>query len=97
MNMLCRMTCTGLAIVLPAVALAQTPGEKMAGCESKARAAELNGPQRKAFIQRCVTGAPEPAKAVTPQEKMADCEHKARAAELRGPQRQAYIQQCIKS
>ncbi len=91
MNTLSRIACVGLAMVLPVLSYAQAPNPKTADCERKARAAELKGPQRQAFIQRCMTGAPEP---VTP-DKMAECKRKARESQVDRDQRQAFITQCM--
>jgi hypothetical protein len=90
MKMLSRIACLGLAMVLPAISSAQAPNPKTADCERKARAAELKGPERQAFIKRCMAGAPVPA-----PDKLSDCQRKAREAEVDRARRKAFVTQCM--
>ncbi len=80
--------CAGLA-------QATTPQqEKMKTCNADAKAKELKGDERKAFMSECLKKKPEGS--ATQQEKMKSCNADAKAKELKGDERKAFMSACLK-
>jgi hypothetical protein len=67
--------------------------EKMKTCNADATAQKLNGDERKAFMQSCLSG-----KKLTPQQqKMSDCSKNAASQSLAGEARKKFMSECLKN
>jgi len=92
---------TGLACA-QAAAPASTPvataqQNKMLSCNADAKAKELKGDERKAFMKECLSAKAE-AKAerkATQQDKMKTCNADAKTKELKGDERKAFMKECL--
>lgn len=104
MNKLIILACLGLVVSAPVFAGAQQ--DKMKGCNQEAKADDLKGDARKAFMSKCLKkdyvlkGAPaaEVAKEapVKQQDKMKNCNADAAAKALKGDERKAFMKSCLK-
>lgn len=78
---------------------AATPQQsKMADCNKEAKAKEMKGDERRAFMKSCLSGKPaEAKKEMTPQQmKMGHCNKEAKAKEMKGPERKKFMSECLK-
>ncbi|HVY05264.1 MAG TPA: PsiF family protein [Burkholderiales bacterium] len=88
-------------LALPALAdTAQQ--DKMKTCNADAKAKNLSGDARKAFMKECLGAKPaaaaEPEKKLTPQqEKMKTCNADAKAKALKGDERKKFMSECLKA
>ena len=108
MNKLLIALCLSLGLTLATgVAFAKdekaaTPQQtRMAGCNQEAKAKELKGADRKAFMKSCLSNKPEsaaePKKEKTPQQqKMQNCNKEAKEKALKGAERKAFMSGCLK-
>ncbi len=87
---------------------AATPQQsRMADCNKEAKAKDMKGDERKAFMKSCLSGKPaaeakteaktEAKKELTPQQqKMQDCNKEAKAKDMKGPDRKKFMSGCLK-
>lgn len=66
---------------------------KMKTCNADAKAKNLKGDERKAFMKECLSSS----KQVTQQDKMKSCNADAKAKNLQGDERKAFIKECLSS
>ena len=65
--------------------------EKMKTCNADAKAKELKGDERKAFMKDCLSGN----KQAVQQDKMKSCNADAGAKNLKGDPRKAFMKECL--
>jgi len=88
------------SLVIAGLLFAAQPGlaataqqEKMKTCNADATAQKLNGDERKAFMQTCLSG-----KQLTPQQqKMSNCSKTAASQNLAGDARKKFMSECLKN
>jgi hypothetical protein len=76
--------------------------DKMTSCNADAKAKNLSGDDRKAFMKTCLSATPPPA--ATPpaaplnsqQQKMKDCNASAKTQALTGDARKQFMSNCLK-
>ncbi|MBI5751471.1 MAG: hypothetical protein HZA59_04910 [Hydrogenophilales bacterium] len=82
---------------------AATPQQsRMADCNKEAKAKDMKGDERKAFMKSCLSGKPaeaqkpaEAKKEMTPQQmKMANCNKEAKG--MKGDERKKFMSGCLK-
>lgn len=104
MKKLIALVCFGLAFAVSAPAFAGAQQDKMKGCNAEAKADNLKGADRKAFMSKCLkkdyvlksaASAAAPAKA-TQQDKMKSCNADAKAKALKGDERKKFMSSCLK-
>jgi hypothetical protein len=102
MKQLISVVALGLALaagsVYAADAKAPTAQQgKMKTCNADAKAKELKGDERKAFMKSCLSAKPAAAAdgASTQQTKMKTCNADAKAKELKGDERKAFMKSCL--
>jgi hypothetical protein len=74
--------------------------EKMKSCNQEAKAKDLKGDERKAFMKNCLSAKPAPAAeagAGGPREKMKSCNQEASDKGLKGAPRKAFMSDCLKN
>lgn len=100
----------GLAVVISGPAFAGSQQDKMKGCNAEAKASNLKGEERKAFMSKCLkkdyvlkseaakTEAQAGAASAkrTQQEKMKSCNADAKAKGLKGDERKKFMSSCLK-
>ncbi len=87
-----------LALPLFAVpTVASAANVKMKACNADAKAQNLAGPDRKAFMKQCLKkdGA-APSGQSAQRSKMKACNADAKSQALKGPDRKAFMSQCLK-
>lgn len=85
--------CMGLGL-----AVAGPQQEKMKTCNADAKAKNLAGDERKAFMKTCLSaggGAADAPKA-TQQDKMKSCNADAKTKNLAGDERKKFMSDCLK-
>jgi len=71
--------------------------DKMTSCNTDAKAKNLSGDDRKAFMKTCLSAAPPPATALnSQQQKMKDCNASAKTQALSGDARKQFMSNCLK-
>jgi hypothetical protein len=109
MKKLIALACLGFTFVVSAPAFAGAQQDKMKGCNAEAKAGNLKGDERKAFMSKCLkkdyvlkseakpaaVAAPSTAKA-TQQDKMKSCNADAKAKNLKGDERKKFMSSCLK-
>jgi len=71
--------------------------DKMTSCNADAKAKNLSGDDRKAFMKTCLSAAPPPAAPVnSQQQKMKDCNASAKTQALTGDARKQFMSNCLK-
>jgi hypothetical protein len=71
--------------------------DKMTSCNADAKAKNLSGDDRKAFMKTCLSAAPPPAAPLnSQQQKMKDCNASAKTQALTGDARQQFMSNCLK-
>ena len=105
------LACFGFAVSFSTAVLAGAQQEKMKGCNKEARADDLKGDARRAFMSKCLkkdytlkaaAATPEAnpeAAAIAPagqQSKMKTCNADAGAKGLKGDERRAFMKTCLK-
>ena len=101
------VTAVGLSfamLVLPGIAGAQSPANtqnsKMTQCNADAKAKNLAGPARKAFMKECLGArqgaAPQGRHLNAQQEKMVKCNAEAKTKTLRGDARKSFMRECLR-
>ena len=99
---LCLTLATGVAFAKEEKAA--TPQQtKMADCNKEAKAQDLKGAGRKAFMKTCLGNKPaaaaaaEPKKELSPQQqKMQNCNKEAKEKALKGADRKSFMSGCLK-
>lgn len=79
-------------------AFAVTPQQqRMADCNAEAKAKNLAGDERKAFMKSCLAGKQQEAKSArtAQQEKMKTCNAEAKKQALKGDARKAFMKECL--
>ncbi len=85
-----------LALASPGVPAAENSQQsKMATCNADAKAKNLSGDDRKAFMKTCLS-ASAPAKTNSQQEKMKTCNADAKTKNLKGDDRKKFMSDCLK-
>jgi uncharacterized protein HemX len=71
--------------------------EKMKTCNADAKAKELKGDERKAFMKECLSAAKEEVKGgvAAQREKMKTCNADAKTKELKGDERKKFMSECL--
>jgi hypothetical protein len=71
---------------------------KMTSCNADAKARNLSGDDRKAFMKTCLSAAPAPAAKPlnSQQQKMKDCNANAKTQNLSGDARKQFMSNCLK-
>ena len=91
-------TLLALGSLNPAVQAANSQQAKMTSCNADAKAKNLSGDERKAFMKSCLS-ANGGASAATPnsqQQKMKSCNADAKTKGLKGDDRKKYLSDCLK-
>jgi hypothetical protein len=71
--------------------------DKMTSCNADAKAKNLSGDDRKAFMKTCLSAAPPPAAPLnSQQQKMKDCNASAKTQALTGDARKTFMSNCLK-
>lgn len=71
--------------------------DKMTSCNADAKAKNLSGDDRKAFMKTCLSAAPPPAAPLnSQQQKMKDCNASAKTQGLSGDARKQFMSNCLK-
>jgi len=71
--------------------------DKMTSCNADAKAKNLSGDDRKAFMKTCLSAAPPPAAPLnSQQQKMKDCNASAKTQALSGDARKQFMSNCLK-
>jgi hypothetical protein len=71
--------------------------DKMTSCNADAKAKNLSGDDRKAFMKTCLSAAPPPAAPLnSQQQKMKDCNASAKTQALTGDARKQFMSNCLK-
>lgn len=105
MKKIIALACLGFAFSVSAPAYAGEQQNKMKGCNAEAKADNLMGPERKAFMSKCLKkdyvlksdAATPAAPAAHPQHnKMKDCNAEAKTKALKGDERKAFMSSCLK-
>ncbi|WP_367066538.1 PsiF family protein [Oryzisolibacter sp. LB2S] len=98
------LAATGLALSF-SVQAADTPADaapaktktptaqqtRMKTCNADAKAKDLKGDERKAFMKECLSGN----KQAKQQDKMKTCNADAKAKNLQGDERKAFMKECL--
>lgn len=87
-----------LACLVATPALAENAQQgKMKECNVEAKAKNLSGDDRKAFMKQCLSTAKEEAKSAltAQQEKMKRCNAEAKTKALKGDERKAFMKDCL--
>jgi len=104
MNKLLSALAIGLCLSFGAAHAADKPltpqQQKMKTCNADAKAKQLKGDERKAFMKECLSSkhtadAPAPAAAPTQREKMKTCNADAKAKNLKGAERKTFMKECL--
>jgi hypothetical protein len=102
MKQLISVVALGLALAAGSVYAADAKAptaqqSKMKTCNADAKAKELKGDERKAFMKSCLSAKPAAAAdgASTQQTKMKTCNADAKAKELKGDERKAFMKSCL--
>nr|WP_126447548.1 PsiF family protein [Sulfuricystis multivorans] len=71
--------------------------ERMKTCNAEAKAKNLAGDARKAFMKDCLSGKQQEAKSArtAQQEKMKTCNAEAKTKGLKGDARKAFMKECL--
>jgi len=109
MKKLIALACLGFAFAVSAPAFAGAQQDKMKGCNAEAKAENLKGADRKAFMSKCLkkdyvlkseakpaASAAAPAGKATQQDKMKSCNADAKAKGLKGDERKKFMSSCLK-
>ena len=71
--------------------------DKMTSCNADAKAKNLSGDDRKAFMKTCLSAAPAPVAPLnSQQEKMKTCNADAKTQALSGDARKQFMSNCLK-
>jgi len=70
--------------------------DKMTSCNADAKAKNLSGDDRKAFMKTCLSAAPPAAPLNSQQQKMKDCNASAKTQALTGDARKTFMSNCLK-
>ncbi len=88
--------CALFALQVPAARADNSQQAKMTSCNADAKAKNLAGDDRKAFMKDCLSAHPaSTAKGNSQQEKMKSCNADANAKSLAGDDRKAYMKSCL--
>ncbi|MDD4929758.1 MAG: PsiF family protein [Gallionella sp.] len=111
MKKLIALACLGFAVSFSTPVLAGAQQDKMKGCNEEAKADDLKGDARRAFMSKCLkkdytlkAAAAKPeakteAAATAPagqQNKMKTCNADAGTKGLKGDERKAFMKTCLK-
>ena len=109
MKKLIALACLGFAFAVSAPAFAGAQQDKMKGCNAEAKAENLKGADRKAFMSKCLkkdyvlkseakpaASAAAPSAKATQQDKMKSCNADAKAKGLKGDERKKFMSSCLK-
>lgn len=105
MKKMIALACLGFATVMSVPAFATAQHDKMKGCNAEAKADDLKGDARKAFMSKCLkkdyvlkaaAAAPAAAAGGTQQDKMKNCNAEAGSKALKGDERKAFMKECLK-
>jgi len=85
------------ALTASTATFANTQQGKMKTCNAEAKAQNLSGDERKAFMKECLSKKATPtAKKSTPQqEKMKSCNAEAKTKSLKGSERKKFMSECL--
>jgi len=107
MKKLIALACLGLTFAVTSPAFAGAQQDKMKGCNAEAKADNLKGDERKAFMSKCLKkdyvlkadAAKADAKSArtTQQDKMKSCNADAKAKNLKGDERKKFMSSCLKN
>ena len=86
-----------LALASPGVQAAENSQQsKMTSCNADAKAKNLSGDDRKAFMKTCLSAAPAATNSMnSQQEKMKTCNAQASSKSLKGDDRKAFMKGCL--
>lgn len=110
MKKMIALACLGFACAVSAPAFAGAQQEKMKGCNAEAKADNLKGDARQAFMSKCLkkdytlkaAAAPaakptaSAAAPATQQDKMKSCNADAKTKALKGDERKKFMSSCLK-
>ncbi len=110
MKKLIALACLGFAIAVSAPAFAGAQQDKMKGCNAEAKAGNMKGDERKAFMSKCLkkdyvlkseaakptASAAAPAGKTKQQDKMKTCNADAKTKNLKGDERKKFMSSCLK-
>lgn len=109
MKKLIALACLGFAFAVSAPVFAGAQQDKMKGCNAEAKADNLKGADRKAFMSKCLkkdyvlkseakptASAAAPSGKATQQDKMKSCNAEAKSKALKGDERKKFMSSCLK-
>lgn len=96
MKYLVSATTLALGLIISPVVSATPQQEKMKTCNADAKAKDLKGDERKAFMKTCLSNKPDAEAKKTQQEKMKSCNADAKTKALKGDERKAFMSTCLK-
>ena len=90
-----RTLAAALCLAFAAPALAATAQQQlMKDCNAKA--GDMKGADRKAFMSKCLKGEAAAAPAVTQQQRMKACNRRAGEMNVKGDDRKVFMSNCLK-
>ena len=107
MKKLITLAFLGFAFAVSTPTFAAAQQDKMKGCNAEAKADNLKGDERKAFMSKCLkkdyvlkseakTASAAPAGKTSQQDKMKSCNADAKAKALKGDERKKFMSSCLK-
>ena len=96
-RVLISVTACAIGVFAVSVHADNSQQDKMTSCNADAKAKNLSGDDRKAFMKTCLSAAPPPAAPVnSQQQKMKDCNASAKTQALTGDARTQFMSNCLK-
>lgn len=108
MKKIIALACLGFVFSASVPAYAGAQQDKMRGCNDEAKAENLKGANRKAFMSKCLKkdyvlkdnaaapAADKKAASGTQQDKMKSCNAEAKTKALKGAERKKFMSSCLK-
>ncbi len=95
---LAASTLLALGSLSPTLQAANSQNAKMTSCNADAKAKNLSGDDRKAFMKTCLSanGAATTAAPNSQQQKMKSCNADAKTKSLKGDDRKKFMSDCLK-
>jgi hypothetical protein len=96
LSMLAACAVLVLGSLGPAVEAQNSQQAKMTSCNADAKAKNLSGDDRKAFMKSCLSSSSTSAKPNSQQAKMKSCNADATTKGLKGDDRKKFMSDCLK-
>ena len=85
-----------LGAASPAIDAQNSQNARMTSCNADAKAKNLSGDARKAFMKSCLSGGSAAASPNSQQQKMKSCNADASSKGLKGDARKQFMSTCLK-